>query len=255
MKRKIPINGHQLYAEMYGPGNGPVIVLLHHGIGAARSWKEQTPALAAAGYQIMIYDRWGHGKSDPRPKLGMPYFKQDLADLQRLLDQLGISQACLVGHSDGGKIALYYAASCPERVRSLLLVATHIYIEPKMDAGIQGVLREYQEDLRFREKMRRVHGAKADALFYGWYHGWRDSGILAWDMRPILADIRCPVLVVQGLEDEHASPRHAEDIAAAIHGAELWLVPQAGHMLPQDLPEVFNPRLLEFLGRTCAIKG
>ena len=66
-------------------------------------------------------------------------------------------------------------------------------------------------------------------------------------MRPELKRIACPVLVVQGCEDEHTEPRHARETAANIPGAELWLVDGAAHMLPQDLPEVFNPRLLEFL--------
>jgi 3-oxoadipate enol-lactonase len=70
---------------------------------------------------------------------------------------------------------------------------------------------------------------------------------LSWDIRPRLRNIRCRVLVVQGLEDEHATPQHARDLAGAIPAAELWLVPGAGHMLPREQPEVFNPRLLGFL--------
>ena len=66
-------------------------------------------------------------------------------------------------------------------------------------------------------------------------------------MRPLLAGISCPALVIQGEQDEHATPQHARDIAAAIPGAELWLLPGAGHMLPQEAAERFNPRLIEFL--------
>jgi pimeloyl-ACP methyl ester carboxylesterase len=68
-------------------------------------------------------------------------------------------------------------------------------------------------------------------------------------MRPVLEKIACPTLVIQGLEDEYASPQHARDLAAAIHNATLWLVPGAGHLLPQDEPEAFNSCILEFLGR------
>jgi pimeloyl-ACP methyl ester carboxylesterase len=73
-------------------------------------------------------------------------------------------------------------------------------------------------------------------------------------MRPTLRQIACPTLVALGLEDEHATPRHAQDIAAAIPDAELLLVPQAGHMLPQDFPQVFNPKMLEFLLHTVLAK-
>jgi len=72
-------------------------------------------------------------------------------------------------------------------------------------------------------------------------------------MRPLLSRIICPTLVVQGEDDEHATLQHAHDIAESIPGAELWLVPGAMHMLPQDLPEVFNQKLLEFLSVTCQI--
>ena len=73
-------------------------------------------------------------------------------------------------------------------------------------------------------------------------------------MRPTINQIACPTLIVQGLDDEHATAQHARDIAAAIPGAELWLVPGAGHMLPQDFPEEFNQRMLKFLGETQPIE-
>jgi pimeloyl-ACP methyl ester carboxylesterase len=184
----------------------------------------------------------------------MPYFEEDLADLECLLDRFHFQRAVLIGHSDGGKIAMYYAARCPQRVISLIVVATHIYVEAKMVPGIQGVLKNFEDDQRFREKLRRVHGEKAEAVFRGWYEGWTDPRNLSWDMRPILRQISCPTLVIQGLEDEHATPQHARDIAAAISGAELLLVPEAGHMLPQDFPQVFNPKMLDFLAQTAPIK-
>ena len=254
MKRLILVNGHQIYTETHGPLQGLPGVLLHHGIGAVRSWKEQTPILAEAGYRALVYDRWGHGKSEARPRLGMPYFEEDLADLECLLNRFHIQRVVLIGHSDGGKIAMYYAARCPQRVVSLIVVSTHVYVESKMNPGIQGVLQNFQDDYRFREKLRRVHGEKAGAVFRGWYEGWTDPSNLTWDMRPILRQIACPTLVIQGWEDEYATPQHARDIAAAISGAELWLVPGANHMLPQDFPEAFNPKMLEFLTRTAPVK-
>jgi pimeloyl-ACP methyl ester carboxylesterase len=66
-------------------------------------------------------------------------------------------------------------------------------------------------------------------------------------MRPLLPQITCPTLVIQGEADEHATPQHARDIAKHIPGATLWLVPDGAHMLPQDVPDLFNNKLLEFL--------
>ncbi len=95
--------------------------------------------------------------------------------------------------------------------------------------------------------MQRLHGEKTEAVFYNWYNGWYSERNRSWDMRPELGKIACPALVVQGEADEYASPQHARDLAAAIPGAELWLEPGAGHMLPQDEPDLFNLRLLAFL--------
>ena len=248
MKRLVDINGHLISLETECPRDGPAVVLLHHGLGAARSWKEQIPVLAAAGYRVVVYDRWGHGKSGPRERWSMPYFEEDLADLQAILDNLGVDQAALIGHSDGGKIAMYYAVNNPHRVTSLVIVSAHIYIEPKMSHGIQSVKSDFEQGSKFQKKMQRVHGDKTDALFQGWFNGWNNSEIQDWDMRPVINQIACPCLVVQGLEDEHATPQHARDMAAAIPNADLWLLPGAGHMLPQDFSEEFNQRMLKFLG-------
>jgi pimeloyl-ACP methyl ester carboxylesterase len=223
--------------------------LLHHGLGAVRSWKEQIPVLAKAGYRVIAYDRWGHGKSEPRSCWEMPYFESDRVDLEQLLNGLGVERATLVGHSDGGKIAMYFAADHAERVTGLVLVSAHIYLEARMGAGIEQVLRDYQTDARFRKKLQRVHGEKTENLFRGWYTGWTNPALSKWEMRPVIRNIRCPALVTQGLEDEHATPKHAHDIAGSIPRAELWLVPGVGHMLPRDAPEEFNRRLLEFLDR------
>ncbi len=241
------INGHCLNVEVHGPPDGPAVVLLHHGLGSVYSWQAQIPALVAAGFRTIAYDRWGYGRSDAREQLSMPYFKDDLRDLKLLLELHQIQSAALVGHSDGGTIALYYAALHVKQVTAVVPVAAHIYVEPKMHPGIEGVKRAFENDPNFRQGLRRLHEDKVDAVFQGWYQGWRKPENLDWDMRSTLEDISCPTLVVQGLEDEHATPQHARDIAAAIPDARLWLLPQAGHMLPQDYPEEFNTRVCSFL--------
>lgn len=243
----LEIHGHRLFVELHGPPEGEAVVLLHHGLGAVQSWKGQIPALVEAGYRVIAYDRWGHGRSSPRPRYGMPAFEADLADLEALLAALDAPRPALIGHSDGGKIAMYYAAARPERVAALVIVSTNVYIEAGMEAGILGVRRQFYQEPVFREKLRRVHGEKTEALFRGWFEGWTDPQQRAWDMRPQMAKIGCPALLVHGCEDEHASPQHAAAAAAAIPGAELWLVPGAGHMLPQDFPQAFNAGVLEFL--------
>jgi pimeloyl-ACP methyl ester carboxylesterase len=255
MSHFLEVNGGALYVETHGPEEGPAVVLLHHGLGSVQAWKEQIPALAEAGFRVIAYDRRGYGQSSPRSMRGgaslqanfQPLFTSDREDLHALLGALGIKRAALVGHSDGGTIALYFAADHPERTTHLVTAAAHIYVEEKMGTGIDGVREAYETSERFQEGLRRAHGYQAGAVFEGWYTGWRRPENLTWDMRPVLAGITCPALVVQGTEDEHTTPQHARDIAASIPTAELWLEPGAGHMLPQEMAKVFNRRVVEFL--------
>jgi len=204
---------------------------------------------------VIAFDRWGYGRSEGRPNLAVPFFQEDLDDLLGLLNSLDVKRAALVGHSDGGTIALYFAAEHPERMTCLVTVAAHIYAEPKMQPGIEGVRAAYEQETRFREGLRRLHGEKTDSVFFNWYNGWRSNPeILSWDMSPVLSRITCPTLVIQGTEDEHATPQHARDLAEAIQNSpagqtELWLLEGARHMLPQDEPKKFNQRVLEFIQR------
>jgi pimeloyl-ACP methyl ester carboxylesterase len=241
------VNGHSLHVEQYGPENGPVVVLLHHGLGSIKAWRGQIPALADAGYHVVAYDRRGYGGSDTRPGLDLPTFTSDINDLHSLLEQLRIHWAVLVGHSDGGTIALYFSAQYPNLVSCLVTVAAHIYVEPKMELAILGIESDFETDERFRRGLQSTHGKNYEAVFHNWFDGWHRIESRGWDMRPVLSQIRCPGLIVQGEEDEHATPQHARDIAKAIHEAELWLVPGAGHMMPQENTTIFNSRLLQYL--------
>jgi pimeloyl-ACP methyl ester carboxylesterase len=241
------INNRNLNVEISGPADAPVVVLLHHGLGSTRAWRSQVEALTSEGWRTIVYDRWGYGKSEARPSLSVPDFSDDLADLEALLDELKIDRAALVGHSDGGTIALYFAARHPERVACLVTVAAHIYVELDMEPGIESIRADFEGDDLFREAFRHVHGEKSETVFLNWYEGWHKPDSLDWDMRPLLGRITAPALVIQGLDDEYATPQHARDIADAIPGAILWLVDGAKHMFPQDDPERFNARLLDFL--------
>jgi pimeloyl-ACP methyl ester carboxylesterase len=243
------VNGHNLHVEQTGPESGPAVVLLHQGLGSVRGWQEQIPVLAEVGFHVVAYDRWGYGGSDPRLTLDLPNFATDINDLSSLLQILEIDRAALVGHSDGGTIALYYAAQNPMQVNCLVTIAAHIYVEPKMELGILQVKQAFDSDEHFRKGLQLVHGEKYEAVFHNWFDGWHRIESLRWDMRPILNQISCSALVVQGDEDEHASPQHARVIADGIPGAELWLIQGAHHMLPKDNASIFNPKLLKFLDR------
>jgi len=248
------INGRNLYIETDGPKDGHPIIFLHHGLGSTRAWKYQVPFFVNAGYQVVLYDRWGYGKSEKRPYLAVPDFEDDLEDLKVLIETLNHQPVTLIGHSDGGSIALYYAALYPDCVNLLVTVAAHIYLEDEMVPAIFEIIRTFEGDNRFRKGLRRAHGDKFESTFYNWIEGWKVPETREWDMRPVLSNIQCPALVIQGLDDEYATPQHAVDIAENITNSELWLVPGANHMLPQEIPEVFNRKVIAFIHSNKLVK-
>ncbi len=243
---KTVVHGHRLYWERHGSLEAPVVLLLHHGLGSVRAWRHQIPALVEAGWGALAYDRWGYGRSDPRPRFTADYHEQDKAEAFALLDHLGIRRFALVGHSDGGTIAILMAAEQPERVARLVLIAAHIYCEPKTMEGVEEVPETLQRP-RVRRSLAREHGERAESLVYAWMRPWVEGELRDWDIRDRLARISCPTLVVQGVEDEHATPQHAVDIAAGIPDSDLWLIPEVGHMPTHEVPEELNRRLVAFL--------
>lgn len=254
--QQLIINGHGLYVESYrGDASAPMAILLHHGLGSSAAWKFTIRSLLEAGWQIINYDRWGYGASGDRPGLSIPDFHEDIADLFSVVTQMWGRQVCLIGHSDGGTIGAYFAARYPDLVCCFISVAAHIYVEPKMETGILAVKKSFDEDVRFRNSLQRVHGDRYHQVFMDWFNGWLTPKNLSWDIRSELSLIRCPVLVIQGEQDEHATPTHASNMVEAITGADLYMVPGGRHMFPQENPDVFNQLVLRFLEKKCLIKS
>lgn len=244
---RLLVNGHRLYWEMYGATAAPTVVLLHHGLGSTAAWRKFVPALTAAGWRVLAYDRWGYGRSDARPEFAWDFLRRDADEALALLDSLDLEHASLVGHSDGGSIALLMAAEHPERVDRLVTVAAHIYFEAVTGGGVASIA-ESAAQSPLREALAREHGDKAPALVSAWTARWLDPQMRSLSLSSELTHIVCPTLVIQGELDEHATRQHAMDIARGITGAELWLVEGAHHMLPQERPDEFNHRVLAFLG-------
>lgn len=247
MKNRLPldakhlcIRGHEIYLARSDRGKAPLVVLLHHGLGNLQAWQAQLEFLIAHGISVLAYDRWGYGRSDDRPSLDPPYFEEDVQDLKTLLSKENRALV-LVGHSDGGNVALSYASHYPQNVLGLIVVAAHIYFEPKMAEGILELFRSYRENEAFKKGLQRAHERKA--VFERWFEAWTRLG-MGWDMRQTISNIHCPVLVVQGSEDEHATAQHAIDCAAALSNGRVEIVAGANHMLPQKSSDIFNRILM-----------
>lgn len=249
------VNGHSLYYETHGPPAGSWVVALHHGLGAVPAWSGQIPALAQAGFQVLAYDRWGYGRSADRATLPLDYLDSEPEDLRILMDGLGILQAHVLGHSDGGTIALLFAARHPQRVLRMIVAAAHIYNEEVGRAGLRQTRERYLHDAGFRQVFQALHGERSDRLVLRWLDRWLAEDAAQLEMRAVLEEIRAPTLVIQGEFDEFASLQHARDIASGIRGAELWLIPGGRHNPNLERTAEFNTRVIEFLARRAPADG
>ena len=202
---RFEVNGHDLHWERYGSENGRPILLLHHGLGSIRAWNRQIGPLVEAGWNVLAYDRRGYGHSDPRPEFQDRFLDQDTQEALQLLESLDLNQVDILGHSDGGTIALMLAAEHPNRVGRLVVVAAHVYIEPKMEKGL-GEIGTTLESAAFIQALARQHGQKAEAQAHAWVDHWYRMGKEGLEIRPMLPKVACPTLVIQGELDEHATP-------------------------------------------------
>ncbi len=217
-----------------GPEDAPTLVFLHDGTGCAATWRDFPETLARkTGCGALVYSRAGYGGSDPVPlPRPLTYMHREGFDvLPETLDAAGVREAFLVGHSDGGSIALLHASTrrALPRVRGLLLEAPHVFCEEITVRSIERTREEYlQGDLR--TKLERYHGGNVDCAFWGWNRAWLDPGFRAWNIEDRLPEVTVPVLVVQGIDDPYGTLRQVDAIERGCGGpVRRCILPRCGH--------------------------
>jgi pimeloyl-ACP methyl ester carboxylesterase len=210
----------------------PTLVFLHDSLGCITAWRDFPDRLSTAtACDAIVYDRRGYGASSPfGPQPRTPRYLEEEADvLMRVLDANQVSKAILFGHSDGGSIALVAAARYPERVRAVVTEGAHVFVEYVTLAGI----RDAQEALRttaLRERLQRHHGDLTDGVTSAWIDVWLSPEFRDWNIEHYLPSIRCPVLVLQGIDDEFGTQAQVRAIAEGVAGpARAHLIPGVGH--------------------------
>ncbi len=215
------------------PAQAATLVFLHDALGSVRLWRDFPDQLArATGCSALAYDRWGSGDSEPlAPPYARDYLLQEaLGSLPEVLAQTGVRDAILVGQSDGASIALACAGAHPERVRGVIAMSPHLFVEARTLDAIRGQIADFERgDLKAR--LRRHHGAGTDALFERLVRVWTGEGAgKSWGLEPHVARVRCPVLAIQGEDDEFFSAEQLQALAALIPGRlETLRIPGCGH--------------------------
>ncbi|HSV84333.1 MAG TPA: alpha/beta hydrolase [Ramlibacter sp.] len=232
----------------------PLLVFLHEGLGSVALWRDfPTRLCEAAGARGLVYSRPGYGRSTPRPadEQWRPDFMHVQARevLPALLRALAIrDRPWLFGHSDGASIALLYAATFPDALQGAIVLAPHILVEDVSVASIRQA-REAYLGTDLRPKLARFHD-DVDSAFWGWNDIWLDPAFRDWAIEGELTAIRCPLLAVQGLDDEYGTLEQVRGIARRVPGTRLLELPQCRHSPHRDQPQAVIAATVDFL-RGC----
>jgi pimeloyl-ACP methyl ester carboxylesterase len=230
----------------------PLVVFLHEGLGSLAMWKDFPRQFCdAADLRGLVYSRPGYGRSTPRPageRWGPDFMHRQAHEvLPALFAALHVdTKVWLFGHSDGGSIALLFAARFPAATAGLVVAAPHIFVEAYGLASIRQA-REAYAATDLKQRLARYHD-DVDSAFCGWNDIWLDPAFVSWNIEAELAAITCPVLAVQGLDDEYGTLEQIRGIARRVAGTQLLELPGCGHSPHRDQPQ----RLIEAAGRFIA---
>ena len=239
------------YEWLDGPAGAPVLVFLHEGLGSIRQWRDFPAKLAqATGCRGLVYDRYGYGQSDvlAEPRRDVRFMHDEaLLALPELLQNLEVERPVLVGHSDGASIALIHAGAGFD-VRGVVAMAPHVFIEPICITSIRAAAKAF-ETTDLPGRLGKYH-RDVRKTFYGWADVWRDPQFTAWDIREeYLPKIRCPVLGIQGRDDEYGTMAQLDEIAARVGGTcKLLKLEKCGHSPFRDQPEAVLTAAEDFVG-------
>lgn len=249
----IDVDGCRLEYDLL-PGRypeRPALVLLHEGLGCLSMWQDFPTRVAdLTGCRTLAWSRAGYGQSSSTLATRTPaYLHEEALRLPPLLAALGIRRPILVGHSDGGSIALIHAAMFPEGVAGIIVLAPHEFVEEKALAGIRRAGEAYANS-DWREKLGRYH-RDVDRMFYAWHDTWLSPEFRAWDITDCLSKISCPVLAIQGEDDEYATMRQVECILDAAAVVELCRLTDCRHSPHKDQPQRVLAAIGGFVARVA----
>jgi pimeloyl-ACP methyl ester carboxylesterase len=223
---------------MSGEPTGIDIVMLHEGLGSVSMWRDFPDRLAAAtGARTLVYSRLGYGRSTPisQPR-SIDYMHEEARVwLPAILERLQIRRPVLLGHSDGASIALIYAARPQSELAGVAALAPHVKVEELTVRSIAQAKAAYTStDLRER---LRPHHNDVDSAFWGWNRIWLDPQFRSWNIEALLPQIRCPVLAIQGEEDEYGTMEQIQSIGRGVKSSRLLALPGCRHSPHRDQPD------------------
>ena len=252
----VEVAGHRLrvrkltHPNSDGKGSRPTLIFLHEGLGSIEMWHDFPGILAGTtACDCLIYDRWGHGRSDPLDvQRTLRYVHDEALDsLPEVLNHSNVDEAILIGHSDGGSIALIFAAEHPDIVRGIITEAAHVFVEEITLAGIREALNIYH-NTDLKQKLARYHGDNTERIFRAWHETWLQPEFKSWDIQDCLPKIKCPLLVIQGEDDQYGTAAQVEAITNQVSGpAKPLLIPNCAHIPHREAKDRVAQEMTEFI--------
>jgi pimeloyl-ACP methyl ester carboxylesterase len=246
----VRVLGHRLEVERIAatrPGVPPLL-LLHEGLGSVAMWRDFPQRLAErTGSETIAYSRLGYGKSDRRPAPNLPDYmhKEALETLPALLDALGLAEPVLVGHSDGASIALIHAGARIRPVRGVVVMAPHVFVEDISIRSIEAA-REAFAGTDLRDRLARYH-VDPEHAFRSWNDPWLLPEFRDWNIEEYLPGIDCPVLAIQGEDDEYGTMAQLKSIRSHVPHAQIVPLPGCRHSPHRDRPDAVLDRIAAFI--------
>ena len=246
----VAVRDHRLEVERIGgDARRPTLVFLHEGLGSISLWRDFPARVAqATGCPAVVYSRYGYGRSDPlEAPFAVDYMHREaLETLPEFLAALAIERPVLVGHSDGASIALVYAGS-RDALAGLAVLAPHVFVEDISVKSIAAAKVTF-ETTDLPEKLARHH-ADPRRTFYGWNDVWLHPDFRRWNIEAYLPAVRCPVLAIQGVDDEYGTMAQVEAIERQVGGrCEVVRLAACGHSPHRDQPEPTLAAVARFVG-------
>lgn len=248
----VGTTGAIYYEQIKGDEGKPYLVFLHEGLGCTGMWGNfPTRLCTLTGCPGLLYDRLGYGQSSPLAARRTIHYVHNyaLVELPVLLDTIIPGKGyILIGHSDGGSIALISAAERPILLRGVVSEAAHVFVEPETTAGIRLADTAFAEG-KFRG-LQKYHGEKTRQIFQAWSQTWLSDWFQFWNIEYLLPSIICPLLVIQGRQDQYGTEKQVQAIVAGTgEGTETLLVNECGHVPHLEQAELVLEKMALFIAK------
>ncbi len=248
----VHVASHRIEYERVGLARAgrPTLVFLHEGLGSVAMWRDFPGRVAeAAGCDAVIASRYGYGRSDrlAAPRTVRYMHDEALTALPELLEALAIERPILVGHSDGGSIALIFAGAGLRPVTAVVTLAAHVLVEDISVTNIAAARTAY-ESTDLRTRLARHHD-DVDSVFWEWNRIWLAPEFRDWNIEEYLPRIACPVLAIQGEDDEYGTMEQMRRIGGKVADVELVRLADCRHSAHKDQPEAVIDAIVRFIAR------